>query len=217
MAIRAAGMGLQALGYVTLGAFGTYGVATLLKALFTPSSPEPVPELLPQPRHTPAPFPGPPSFYFTLFRGQARRAARLLGIVSPTLVESNTAASAEVRADDRIHVNPVWIMQALGAHGGSSRRQTAVVLGVAAHEIGHLVARHADAGLPHDRELDADRVAGWVLGRASTSAEDFARILDDLCRRTTPLHPPSSERRRAIRQGYRRARAGEPAPLLGPV
>jgi hypothetical protein len=215
MAIRAAGMGLQALGYVTLGAFGTYGVATLFKALFTSATPEPMPELLPQPRHTPAPFPGPPSFYFTFFRGQARRAARMLGIVSPSLVESSTAGNAEVRADDHIHVNPVWIMQALGAHGDSSSRQSAVVLGVAAHEIGHLVARHADDDHPHERELEADRIAGWVLGRARTSAEDFAHVLHDLCRRTTPLHPPTSARRRAIRQGYRQALAGEPAPLLG--
>lgn len=208
-------MGLQALGCVTLGAFGTYGVATLLKALFTPPAPEPPPELLPQPRHTPAPFPGPPSFYFSFFRGQARRAARILGIGSPSLVESSTAVNAEVRADDRIHVNPVWVMQTLGAHGCSSGCQTAMVLGVAAHELGHLVARHSDGGRPYDRALEADRVAGWVLGRANIPAEDFALVLDDLCRRATPLHPPSSARRRAIRQGYRQARAGEPAPLLG--
>jgi hypothetical protein len=162
------------------------------------------------------PFPGPPSFYFTFFHGQARRAARALGIVVPSLVESSTAVNAEVRADDRIHVNPVWVMQALGAHRGSSSCQAAVVLGVAAHEIGHLVARHAGEGhgRPFDRELEADRIAGWVLGRANTSAEDFGRILDDLCRRVTPLHPPSSARRRAIRQGYRLARAGDPAPFM---
>lgn len=69
-----------------------------------------------------------------------------------------------------------------------------------AHELGHATG--------HRPELDADEVAGYVLGRAGVEPHHLLKILESF--RATGVHPPYGRRQTAVRRGYARG-CGEQA------
>lgn len=85
------------------------------------------------------------------------------------------------------------------------------LIGVLAHEIGHHANGHTlYRSWGHDKELEADRFAGFVLGRMGATEEQALsgiRIYGDTA--ATVTHPVREEREKAVAAGWR---AAQPTP-----
>lgn len=131
-------------------------------------------------------------------------AARLRGVTPPTLIEwpntQNAGSNGSV-----ILLDLEWLGQLLSRYCDAAVCQTAIALGLMGHELAHHLAGDAiHGGDPHQMELRADWWAGWTLGRAGVSQEDFERVIFDLSsiEDTGRSHPNRDRRSAAIREGY---------------
>lgn len=103
--------------------------------------------------------------------------------------------------------------------------------GVMAHEIGHHLGGHT-AGIGEsdwDQELEADRFAGFALGRLGARLDQALLWTADLDEAGSKTHPPRAQRIEAAQAGWRHAEAmkqregpaceigwlGEPVRLAG--
>ena len=82
--------------------------------------------------------------------------------------------------------------------------QTLAVLG---HEIGHHVAGHTSVRNqpPHERELEADKFAGFMLGVMGASLHQAQSYKRKLSVKGSKSHPPRAQRMEATRQGWLQA------------
>ncbi|MCP5366724.1 MAG: hypothetical protein H6907_09960 [Hyphomicrobiales bacterium] len=79
-------------------------------------------------------------------------------------------------------------------------------LGVMAHEIGHHVAGHtATKGDRWGEELEADRFAGFALGRLGADLDQALLWTADLNEEPTKTHPPRKDRVEAAKEGWNHA------------
>ena len=74
-----------------------------------------------------------------------------------------------------------------------------LVLAMVAHELAHAYC-HPRARPGHKIELEADYVAGYVLGRVGMQPSDFLTVLGTF--RATRLHPPTRARSESVRRGF---------------
>ena len=81
--------------------------------------------------------------------------------------------------------------------------------GVMAHEIGHHLAGHTAAvsGEDWEQELEADRFAGFALGRLGARLEQALLWTADLSESGSKTHPPRAQRIEATSGGWRDAEA----------
>lgn len=100
-----------------------------------------------------------------------------------------------------IMYNARFLIDALGSICQRRACVEGLVLAMVAHEVAHAYC-HPDAQPGHRIELEADQVAGYVLGRTGTKPEDFLAVLATF--RATRLHPPVEQRAAAVRKGYAR-------------
>ena len=94
-------------------------------------------------------------------------------------------------------------------------------MGLLCHEIGHHLSSHlfrGDTSGP-DEELEADRFAGFALGRLGASERQALIWTQDLYASETPTHPARPRRQAAAREGWALAeevkRRERPACALG--
>lgn len=159
----------------------------------------------------PAPKPAQPTDeqILNMARAQLQQAARLLGVpVPPLQLQRDGNASSDGRV---IRVNPAFFRQLLASFCNERLCQIAIVLGIMAHELGHHILRHAEDGdrsvdAAHERELDADAVAGRVLALAQVPPDDLGRVLEHLGRYHSDTHPHGSLRVERVRAEYERTR-----------
>lgn len=94
--------------------------------------------------------------------------------------------------------NPRWFRTMLAPCPDAACRET-IVLGIMAHELGHLYdADRSDNRFV--REEYADMVAGMVLAYAGRPLAPMMGLIDRLP--PSPNHPIKPVRRRRVRQGY---------------
>lgn len=74
------------------------------------------------------------------------------------------------------------------------------VLGMIAHELAHAYQHRGLAAHPHRLELEADWIAGWVLGRAGVCPRHFLRVLGELSESAT--HPSPRYRSEVVSRGF---------------
>lgn len=81
-------------------------------------------------------------------------------------------------------------------------------LGVLAHELGHHLAGHTFVHnqSSHDRELEADKYAGFILAKLGADLDQAIRWTDILNKQGSSTHPPRAKRTLAARKGWLQAR-----------
>ncbi len=79
-----------------------------------------------------------------------------------------------------------------------------LILAMVSHELAHAY-RHPQATPGHKIELEADYVAGYVLGRVGMEPDDFVTVLGTF--RETMMHPPAQARAAEVRKGFARGTA----------
>jgi hypothetical protein len=81
--------------------------------------------------------------------------------------------------------------------------------GIMAHEVGHHIAGHTAGVRPpaHDRELEADRFAGFALARLGATLEQAIRWVRSLSEKGSDSHPPRRQRLMAVTNGWRHGRS----------
>ena len=89
---------------------------------------------------------------------------------------------------------------------------------VVAHEVGHHIAGHLDfQGQNHQVELEADRYAGFILGRMGASYEDTLSAVRTIGSvEASPSHPPRDQRVQAASLGWSDGR-GPQRPTASPL
>ena len=155
--------------------------------------------------------PRPRSVYASFIAGEI---ARALDYPEPVWVfrADVAAANAVFDGDERaIIYNPAFLDEAQSLAG--TRWAAASII---AHEFGHHFYGHADlgagrmpSGVRRTRELEADYFSGFALARLGASleeAESAQRALFDA--HSSPTHPDSARRLRAISLGWKDARRG---------
>ncbi|MFM9846780.1 MAG: NADase-type glycan-binding domain-containing protein [Hyphomicrobiaceae bacterium] len=82
---------------------------------------------------------------------------------------------------------------------------------VVAHEVGHHIAGHLDfQGQNHQVELEADRYAGFILGRMGASYEDAVSAVRNLgTGSSSTTHPPRDQRIQAVALGWSDGRGSQ--------
>ncbi len=80
-------------------------------------------------------------------------------------------------------------------------------LTVLAHEIGHHLNAHTldGKGSRHDRELEADRFAGFVVSRLGGSLDSALMLYREFSEEGSRTHPPRAKRMEAVEAGWRHA------------
>ncbi len=80
-------------------------------------------------------------------------------------------------------------------------------IGILGHEIGHHVASHvyADEVSRHAQELEADRFSGFIMSKMGASLSQ-AQTMDAGNAGATDTHPSSASSRKAIEEGWQKAR-----------
>lgn len=91
------------------------------------------------------------------------------------------------------------------ATAGAPDCAAGIVIGMIAHELAHAYLHRGLAGHPHRLELEADWIAGWVLGRAGICPAHFVRVLRELA--ATAAHPSLGYREDVVSRGYARGSA----------
>lgn len=129
---------------------------------------------------------------------------------------------AEVGLSPNFTVGHADFDQKVGAYAVISKRQRRIVYdtayftwvegspnwretGIMAHEIGHHLAGHT-AGIrtsSHAQELEADRFAGFALGRLGATLSQATRWTQDLSEDGSSSHPPRRQRIIAASDGWR--------------
>lgn len=81
-------------------------------------------------------------------------------------------------------------------------------LGVLAHELGHHLAGHTAAKnqANHDRELEADQFAGFILSKLGANEQQATEWTDILNKNDTPSHPAKTKRLHAAMTGWQQAK-----------
>jgi hypothetical protein len=84
---------------------------------------------------------------------------------------------------------------------------------VIAHEVGHHIAGHLDfAGQNHRVELEADRYAGFILGRMGATHQEAIAAVDGIgSGAASATHPPRDQRIQIVSLGWNDG-AGSPQP-----
>ncbi len=108
--------------------------------------------------------------------------------------------------------------------GAKTQKYWALVF-VIAHEVGHHIAGHLDfAGQNHRVELEADRYAGFILGRMGASHDEAIAAVGAIgAGDGTSTHPPRDQRVQIVSLGWKdgvgpqRARPEPPAPVARPA
>jgi hypothetical protein len=96
---------------------------------------------------------------------------------------------------------------------------------VIAHEVGHHIAGHLDfAGQDHRVELEADRYAGFILGRMGASHDEAMAAVGAIgAGAATSTHPPRDQRIQIVSLGWndgagpQRVQAAPPPPANQPA
>ncbi|MFN3745070.1 MAG: PAN domain-containing protein [Hyphomicrobiaceae bacterium] len=96
---------------------------------------------------------------------------------------------------------------------GAKTRQYWALVFVIAHEVGHHIAGHLDfAGQDHRVELEADRYAGFILGRmGATHDEAIAAVGAIGAGAGTSTHPPRDQRVQIVSLGWNDGAGPPPA------
>lgn len=127
------------------------------------------------------------------------RACIVLGVPPLPMIEGRVSTLA---TDGKaIMYNARFLVEALGSICQRRECVEGLLLAMVAHEVAHAYC-HPDAPPGHRIELEADQVAGYVLGRTGTDPDDFITVLETF--RATRLHPPADQRAAAVRKGYAR-------------
>ncbi len=87
---------------------------------------------------------------------------------------------------------------------GTKTRQFWSQVFVIAHEVGHHIAGHLDfAGQNHRVELEADRYAGFILGRMGATHEEAIAAVDGIgAGAASATHPPRDQRIQIVSLGW---------------
>jgi hypothetical protein len=87
---------------------------------------------------------------------------------------------------------------------GAKTRQFWSQVFVIAHEVGHHIAGHLDfAGQNHRVELEADRYAGFILGRMGATHEEAIAAIDGIGAGAASItHPPRDQRIQIVSLGW---------------
>ena len=99
--------------------------------------------------------------------------------------------------------SPVWALNQLAASCRGDLCTWNRVLGVVAHEFGHMIDPYRRTGRPWDDELRADWYAGWILGMLGVSPEDM--IVEMQTWLGSETHPPGYLRAPQVLAGYHAA------------
>lgn len=107
-------------------------------------------------------------------------------------------AFASIRGGERFIV---YDQDLFSAKNGQISWQDVAVFG---HEVGHHILGHTAGSnkSPHDRELEADRFAGFAVSRLGGSLEDALMITRYFSAEGSKSHPPQRERIEAITNGW---------------
>lgn len=138
------------------------------------------------------------------------RAASILGVPSLPMEAGSVATLAT--NGRTIFYNPAFLRSAIAMVCSEAPCVEGLVLAMVAHELAHAYC-HANAMPGHKIELEADEVAGYVLGRVGMSARDFVTVLRTF--RETRLHPSADSRAERVRRGYARGVAEAARPKGG--
>lgn len=101
--------------------------------------------------------------------------------------------------------NPQFVIRAVRRFCDTPDCAAGIVIGMIAHELAHAYLHRGLAGHPHRLELEADWIAGWVLGRAGICPAHFVRVLRELA--ATAAHPSPGYREGVVSRGYARGSA----------
>jgi hypothetical protein len=130
------------------------------------------------------------------------RACAILKVPALPMVAGRVATLA---TDGRtIFYNEAFVRQAIGSVCQRAPCVEGLVLAMVSHELAHAY-RHPKATPGHKIELEADYVAGYVLGRVGMEPDDFVTVLGTF--RETMLHPPAQTRAVEVRKGFARGTA----------
>ena len=88
---------------------------------------------------------------------------------------------------------------------------------VIAHEVGHHIAGHLDfAGQNHRVELEADRYAGFILGRMGATHEETMSAVGGIgSGAASTTHPPRDQRIQIASLGWNDGAGGQPRRTVG--
>ncbi len=130
------------------------------------------------------------------------------------LIETDVVPNAAAVIYEKRRVlgyNPQW----LKAYELTSRW---TMYGLLAHEIGHHLQGHTllEGGSKPPTELEADRFAGFVLGKLGATEADAVSLWLTLPDSASASHPGKSERVAVVKEGWRKA-TGAAAPAKTPV
>jgi len=130
------------------------------------------------------------------------RACSILGVPPLPMVAQQVSTLA---TDGRtIFYSEPFVRGAIQAVCSKPECAEGLVLAMVAHELAHAYC-HPQAEPGHRIELEADCVAGYVLGRVGMTTDDFVTVLGTF--RSTLLHPPTRARTEAVRHGFARGTA----------
>lgn len=130
------------------------------------------------------------------------RAATILQVKPLPLVARGVPTMAT--DGNAIYYNVDFLAEAVRHVCNQPACASGILLAMVSHELAHAY-RHRCRAPGQQLELEADYVAGYVLGRASVSPDEFLVILDSL--RASPTHPPPEQRKASCRRGYLRGQA----------
>ncbi len=130
------------------------------------------------------------------------------------LIETDVVPNAAAVIHEKRRVlayNPKW----LKAYEGTSRWS---MYGLLAHEIGHHLQGHTllEGGSKPPTELEADRFAGFVLGKLGATETDAVSLWLTLPDAASASHPGKSQRVGVVKEGWRKATGAAP-PVKAPV
>ena len=197
------------------GTWLLFGLGIAALALLASSSPT---HTAPQPLPPPPPPPLTPRETELLrYAGRAVEVvARFLGRACPPLLYVRDGDRNAWSDGQAVYVNLAWLDRELRDACLDQVCETAEVHCIMAHEMAHHVLHHAGpfayvdhCPANHAIELEADRVAGWVMAHIGVALSQPFRVLS----KTAPhscTHPQGHDRLGAYYEGVRLAEAGLP-------
>ena len=126
------------------------------------------------------------------------RVATILGESTPPLIHSRRIPNAQVDMRGRIIYNAAFMRSLIRLD-----RSLLLVIAVLAHEMGHIIHDHVNDVVtsPYQKELQADEIAGCVIGKLCKSSHQFEQVIGALSGIGKATHPPAVFRMKAIRRG----------------